>query len=166
MYRDLVALAQREDDAALAATLQAIGEPPYRDLPWANARVMLLCERLYAPYTPSEGYPARGEVAGLDPFGVLGSEYGLIDKANVLRGLSGTFEQLYPQLYDQDLRERVPRSRGARFCTWTVPPSWRRAEASGGAQRPDARVVRPPRGAFQASGHLRRCWPFGRLRAG
>ena len=70
---------------------------------------MLLYERLYAPYTPSEGYLARGEAAGLDPFGVLGSEYGLIDKANVLRGLIDTFEQLYPQLYDLDLRERVPR---------------------------------------------------------
>jgi pimeloyl-ACP methyl ester carboxylesterase len=48
---------------------------------------------------------ARGSASGLDPFGVLGSEYSFIEKRNVLRGLIDTFAGLYPQLYDLDFRE-------------------------------------------------------------
>jgi pimeloyl-ACP methyl ester carboxylesterase len=109
IYRDLVALAERTEDAPLAARLAAMGEPRYRDMPWSNAEVLLLYELLYEPFTPSEGYRARGEASGLDPFGLLGAEYTLVEKANVLRGLIDTFEQLYPQLYGLDLREAVPR---------------------------------------------------------
>jgi pimeloyl-ACP methyl ester carboxylesterase len=64
-----------------------------------------LYELLYGEFTPSEGYLERGEASGLDPFGMLGSEYALMEKANVLRGLIDTFEQLYPQLDGLDLRE-------------------------------------------------------------
>jgi proline iminopeptidase len=109
VYRDLVAYAERTADTALAAALADIGEPPYRDLPWSNARVMGWYELLYEPFTPSPGYQARGEASGLDPFGMLGTEYGLMEKANVLRGLIDTFEQVYPQLYGFDLRESVSR---------------------------------------------------------
>ena len=86
-----------------------MGEPPYRDLPWSNALVMGWYEPLYEPFTPSAGYQARGEASGLDPFGMLGTEYTLIEKASVMRGLIDTFEQLYPQLYGLDLRESVRR---------------------------------------------------------
>ena len=109
IYRDLRAYAARTGDATLAATLDEIGEPPYSDIPWANAAVMGAYDHLYDPYTPSPGYLARGEASGLDPFGVLGSEYTLIEKANVLRGLIDTFSVMYPQIQSLDLRRDVPR---------------------------------------------------------
>jgi proline iminopeptidase len=110
IYRDLVAYAAGAGDTALTATLAGVGEPPYRDFPWANSNLLAWYELLYKPYTPSPGYLARGEAAGLmDPFGLTGSEYGFIDKVNVLRGLLDTFALLYPQLYDVDFRQSAPR---------------------------------------------------------
>jgi proline iminopeptidase len=109
VYADLVAYADRAGDTDLAARLAAIGEPPYRDMPWANANLLTWYDYLYAPYTPSASYLARGAAAGLDPFGALGSEYAFIDKLNVLRGLIDTFAVLYPQLNGLDLRETATR---------------------------------------------------------
>jgi pimeloyl-ACP methyl ester carboxylesterase len=109
IYDDLQSYASRVGDTALATKLAAMGEPPYRDIPWSNANMLAWYDHLYASYTPSDGYLARGAASGLDPFGVLGSEYGLMDKANVLRGLIDTFTVLYPQIQGIDLRERAPR---------------------------------------------------------
>ena len=109
IYEDLQAYAASAGDAELAAKLAEIGEPPYRDIPWANSNLLAWYEYLYKPYTPSAGYIARGDASGLDPFGVLGSEYTFIEKANVLRGLIDTFTVMYPQLYDLDFRVAVPR---------------------------------------------------------
>ena len=108
IYADLVAYAEGAGDPALLATVRAMGEPPYRDFPWANANLLTLYDYVYEEYVPSAGYLARGEAAGLDPFGALGSEYAFIDKANVLRGLIDTFAVLYPQLYEVDLRRDAP----------------------------------------------------------
>jgi proline iminopeptidase len=109
IYRDLAAYATGAGDEDLLASLAAIGAPPYRDIPWANSNLLAWYEYLYKPYTPSAGYLARGRASGLDPFGVLGSEYTFLEKRNVLRGLIDTFTVLYPQLYDLDFRESVPR---------------------------------------------------------
>ena len=109
VYADLLEYARRTGDTGLASDLAAIGEPPYRDLPWANANLLLWYDYLYKDYTPSAGYRERGSASGLDPFGVLGSEYDLIEKTNVLRGLIDTFAVMYPQLYDLDLRQAAPR---------------------------------------------------------
>ena len=65
---------------------------------------------------------------------MLGTEYTLIDKINVLRGLVDTFATLYPQLQDIDFRRDVPRLR-CRSTSWTASTSWR-------AAGPRARVVR------------------------
>ncbi|MBW0115088.1 alpha/beta fold hydrolase [Pseudonocardia sp. KRD-169] len=108
IHTDLQAYASRTGDTDLAATLERIGVPPYRDIPWANAAVMDAYGRLYGPYTPSAGYLARGAASGLDPFGLLGSEYDAMEKANVLRGLVDTFAVMYPQIQDLDLRRDVP----------------------------------------------------------
>ena len=40
---------------------------------------------------------------------MLGGEYGLVEKVNVLRGLMDTFAVLYPQLQGIDFRREVPR---------------------------------------------------------
>ena len=55
------------------------------------------------------GVLARANAAGLDPFGILGSEYDLVEKTAVLRGLIDTFALMYPQLYDVDFRRDVAR---------------------------------------------------------
>ncbi|HYO43152.1 MAG TPA: alpha/beta hydrolase [Candidatus Limnocylindrales bacterium] len=104
IYADLLAYGNRVGDDDLLASLVAIGSPPYRDIPWANSNLLAWYEYLYKPYTPSEGYRTRGHASGLDPFGVLGSEYAFIEKRNVLRGLIDTFTVMYPQLYDLDFR--------------------------------------------------------------
>lgn len=109
IYRDLVDYAARTDDRAVAALTERIGEPPYADLPWAHADVMLAYEYLYGSYTPSEGYLDRGAASGLDGFGIRGVEYTLIDKVDVLRGLMDTFAVMYPQIQGLDLRREVPR---------------------------------------------------------
>jgi pimeloyl-ACP methyl ester carboxylesterase len=109
VYDDLLAYAASSGDTALADKLADIGAPPYRDIPWANANLLAWYDHLYPSYTPSAGYLARGEASGLDPFGVLGSEYSFIEKTNVLRGLIDTFAILYPQLYDLDFRASVPK---------------------------------------------------------
>ncbi len=109
VYDDLVAYAAGAGDTALADKLAEIGAPPYRDIPWANANLLAWYDHLYPSYTPSAGYLARGEASGLDPFGVLGSEYSFIEKTNVLRGLIDTFAILYPQLYEIDFRASVPK---------------------------------------------------------
>jgi len=109
IYDDVLAYADRTGDPALRARMEAWGRPPYADLPYANAFVMGYYEALEEPYRPSDAYLARGEASGLDPFGVLGSEYDLVAKANVLRGLLDMFTVMYPQLQAIDFRADVPR---------------------------------------------------------
>ncbi len=50
-----------------------------------------------------------GNASGIGPYGVLASEYNLVEKFNVLRGLMDTFTVLYPQLQAIDFRRDVPR---------------------------------------------------------
>ena len=109
VYLDLIEYAERIGDTALLAELRVMGEPPYRDIPWANSNLLAWYEFLYEPYMPSDGYLLSGEASGLDPFGLYGSEYNFIEKANVLRGLIDTFTLIYPQLYEIDFRDSVRR---------------------------------------------------------
>ncbi len=104
IYRGLLANAEQTGDTKLAATMRAYGEPPYVDIPFANGFVMTQYDRLYKTYTPPQSYVERGASSGLDQFGVLGSEYCLVEKVNVLRGLIDTFTVLYPQIQGIDFR--------------------------------------------------------------
>jgi proline iminopeptidase len=107
IYQDVLALAERMNDSALAQRMQAYGEPPYKDIPYANAFVMGLYDRLSKPYTPPQPYIKRGTEANLGPWGILGSEYNLVEKVNVLRGLIDVFSVMYPQLQVIDFRQTV-----------------------------------------------------------
>ena len=107
LFQEVLDLAERRGDEQLAATMRAYGEPPYEDIPYANAFVMGHYNALYKPYTPPQAYSERGSAAGLGPYGIFGSEYNLIDKVNVLRGLIDMFTLMYPQLQDIDFREDV-----------------------------------------------------------
>jgi len=109
IWRDLLAYAEDNDDWGLYDQVLTFGEPPYRDTPWANSFVLGYYEALTPPYTPPAAYQERGERAGLGMFGVLGSEYGFVDKANIFRGLIDSFSILYPQLQEVDFRDDVTR---------------------------------------------------------
>jgi pimeloyl-ACP methyl ester carboxylesterase len=109
IYQDVIDLATRNGDQALAAKMRNYGQPPYADIPFANAFVMEQYDALYQPYTPSQAYIALGSASGIGPYGVLASEYNLVEKFNVLRGLLDTFTVLYPQLQELDFRRDVPR---------------------------------------------------------
>ncbi len=104
LYHNVIDLAQRTNNTDLAATMQTYGEPPYSDVPYANAFVMGYYDALYEPYMPPQNYQDRGNGANLGFFGINGSEYALVDKVNVLRGLIDMFSLMYPQMQSVDLR--------------------------------------------------------------
>ena len=109
LYRDILAYAERTGNSDLAEQMLAFGEPPYADTPYPNAVVMGYYDALGQPYTPPQDYIDRGTAANIGPWGVLGSEYDLVDKVNVLRGLIDMFTLMYPQLQEIDFRQDVPR---------------------------------------------------------
>ncbi len=107
LYRDILALAERTGDTALAEQMLAFGEPPYADTPYPNAVVMGYYDQLGQPYTPPQDYVTRGTAANVGPWGLLGSEYSLVEKVNVMRGLIDMFTLMYPQLQQIDFRQDV-----------------------------------------------------------
>ena len=109
LYHDVLALAAQTGNTALTEQMLAFGEPPYADTPYPNAVVMGYYDALGQPYTPPQDYIERGTAANLGPWGILGSEYNLVEKVNVLRGLIDMFTVMYPQLQAIDFRQDVPR---------------------------------------------------------
>lgn len=110
IYRDLLAHATRAGDGTLAEKLRSFGEPPYDDV-FANAYVMEQYELLAPEYEllPSVERLGADHFRELGPWGVLGREYDLVEKVNVLRGLMETFAVVYPQLQGIDFRRDVER---------------------------------------------------------
>jgi pimeloyl-ACP methyl ester carboxylesterase len=102
-------LADETGNTELKEKMLTYGEPPYADIPYANAFVMGYYEPLYKPYSLPPSYIERVSGAGLGPWGVLGSEYNLVEKVNVLRGLIDMFTVMYPQLQGIDFRGDVTR---------------------------------------------------------
>ncbi|MFZ0548494.1 MAG: alpha/beta fold hydrolase [Candidatus Promineifilaceae bacterium] len=109
LYREILELAARTGDEALEDQMLAFGEPPYSDTPYPNAVVMGYYEQLGQPYTPPQDYNDRGTPANLGPWGLFGSEYNLVEKVNVMRGLIDMFTLMYPQLQEIDFRQDVLR---------------------------------------------------------
>jgi hypothetical protein len=70
--------------------------------------VMANDEKLYKPYQVPGPVSKKLSDAGLGPYGVFGSEYTLVERVNVLRGLIDMFTILYPQLQQIDFRRDVP----------------------------------------------------------
>jgi hypothetical protein len=110
--------------------MRAYAEPPYGNV-FAQALVMQQYDQLYQPYTPPLAYVARGTAANLGPWGVLGSEYSLVEKLNVPRGALEMNAVVYPQLEvgpGLDFRRDVPRLEVPYYmavrvlvvCTWTA----------------------------------------------
>jgi proline iminopeptidase len=109
LFQEVIDYANRNNNQALVNKMQRYGQPPYKDIPFAYGFVMNYYNALYKPYTPSSAYLARGNAAGIEPFGIMGSEYNLIEKFNVLRGLMDMFTVMYPQLQNIDFRRDITR---------------------------------------------------------
>jgi proline iminopeptidase len=107
LYRDVLDLAARTGDEALAQKMRAYGEPPYADM-LAYPFVMEQYDRLYKPHTPPQAYIERGTAANLGFWGINGSEYSLVEKVNVLRAALDMFSVMYPQIQGVDFRKDVP----------------------------------------------------------
>jgi proline iminopeptidase len=108
IWRDLLAYADRTANGELYEQILTLGEPPYRDTPWANSLVMGYYGLLETPYAPPAAYVARGEASGVGQFGLMGSEYTFVENANLIRGLVDMFSLMYPQLQEIDFRTDVP----------------------------------------------------------
>ncbi len=104
---DLLAYAELPGNNTIIETMRDYGEPPYDDI-FAYAYVMTHYDDLAGAYDPPEAYEERGTSAGIGPYGVFGSEYTLIEKVNVLRGLMDVFAIMYPQIQGVDFRRDVP----------------------------------------------------------
>jgi pimeloyl-ACP methyl ester carboxylesterase len=108
IWRDLLAYADRTGNGELYDQVLTLGEPPYRDTPWANSLIMGYYGLLETPYDPPAAYVARGEASGVGQFGLFGSEYTFVENANLIRGLVDMFSLMYPQLQEIDFRTDVP----------------------------------------------------------
>jgi pimeloyl-ACP methyl ester carboxylesterase len=108
IWRDLLAYADHTGNGELYDQVLTLGEPPYRDIPWANSLIMGYYGLLETPYTPPAAYVARGEASGVGQFGLFGREYSFVENANLVRGLVDMFSIMYPQLQEIDFRSSVP----------------------------------------------------------
>jgi pimeloyl-ACP methyl ester carboxylesterase len=104
IYQDMLALAQRTGDHALAERLRGSGPPPYPDV-YGYATQLELYDRL-APYRRTAWFESH-RPGGLDGNGV--PEYGPLDKLNKLKALFDMGAVMYPQLQAVDFRRDVPR---------------------------------------------------------
>jgi len=108
IWRDLLAYADRSGNGELYDEVLTLGEPPYRDTPWANSLILGYYGLLETPYSPPAAYIARGEASGVGQFGLFGTEYSFVENANLIRGLVDMFSLVYPQLQEIDFRTDVP----------------------------------------------------------
>ncbi|HST17754.1 MAG TPA: alpha/beta fold hydrolase [Gaiellaceae bacterium] len=110
IYHDLLAYAAVHHDSGLANTLRGYGPPPYTTV-YGYGYVMSQYDKLAGDYTEPKAYTDALEKAGVGPFGLLGSEYTLPDKMNVLRGLVDVFSVVYPQWQTIDFRRTADKLR-------------------------------------------------------
>ena len=110
IYRDLLTYAAVHDDTRLASKLRGYGAPPYESV-FAYGYVMSQYDKLAGDYTEPKAYTEAFEKAGVGPFGVLGSEYTLPERMNVLRGLIDVFSVMYPQWQTLDFERSAEQLR-------------------------------------------------------
>ncbi|ROR31437.1 pimeloyl-ACP methyl ester carboxylesterase [Mobilisporobacter senegalensis] len=100
-YQKALELAEEKGDMKKAAKLIANGKPPYygRDVTWKSAEYLQYLSNLMGgnPEIHNNGYNTFRDL--------LSEEYGIMDKINYLRGIINTFNHVYPQLYETDLRK-------------------------------------------------------------
>ncbi len=100
-YELAMQIARERGDEKTVATLEGNGPPPYygNDVTWKSAAYL---QYLSAVMTSNPEITNGGYNTFRDLFA---SEYGILDKINFFRGIVNTFNHVYPQLYDIDLRD-------------------------------------------------------------
>ena len=100
-YKKAMEIAQSRYDTALIEKLKANGMPPYygKDVTWKSAVYLNYLSAYMAsnPEIHNGGYNTLRDI--------FSQEYGLLDKINFFRGIVNTYNHVYQQLYDIDLRE-------------------------------------------------------------
>lgn len=94
----------KDHDEALYNTLKEQGPPPYhgKDMVWKASKSLMTLTKIMSsnPDIYGPGYDTVTDV--------MGPEYTLFDKVNYFRGMIDTFNTVYPQLYDYDVRTMYP----------------------------------------------------------
>lgn len=99
-YYKAIELAKNNGNDSLVEKLESQGEPPYID---GN---IALKSATYLSYLSSNMMSNPEIYGGYHTFrDMVSSEYGIIDSLSYFLGLMNTFNVVYPQLYDTDLRE-------------------------------------------------------------
>lgn len=100
-YQKAMEIAKEREDEKMIQALKKQGEPLYEE-----GNIALLSSK-YLNYLSS--YMAENKEitnGGYHTFrDMFASEYGLVDSVNFMLGLMDTFNKVYPELYDIDLRE-------------------------------------------------------------
>jgi len=100
-YMKAIEIAQSKGDTTLIEKLKANGEPPYygKDVTWKSALYLNYLSAYMAdnPNIHNPGYNTFRDI--------FSSEYGLLDKINFFRGIINTYNHVYQQLYEIDLRK-------------------------------------------------------------
>jgi pimeloyl-ACP methyl ester carboxylesterase len=100
-YKKAIELAKEKDNKKAVQKLIANGIPPYygKDVTWKSAVYLNYLSDYMAknPEISNGGYHT--------PRDMFSSEYGIVDSINYLRGVVDTFNRVYPQLYDTNLRK-------------------------------------------------------------
>jgi proline iminopeptidase len=110
IYRGLLAYAAKHHDGGLASKLHGYGAPPYKNV-YAYGYVMSQYDKLAGDYTEPKAYTDALNESGVGPWGVLGSEYTLPERMNVVRGLIDTFSVMYPRWQTIDFRRTAEQLR-------------------------------------------------------
>lgn len=104
-YAITLEMARSRGDEALVTTLEKNGPPPYYggDVTWKIASYLNELSAVMAanPAIRNPGYNTFRDL--------FSPEYGVLDQINFFRGLAHTFGEVYPQLYDVDLRKDYAR---------------------------------------------------------
>jgi pimeloyl-ACP methyl ester carboxylesterase len=102
-YEKALEIAKNNRDQKKVEELEAQGRPPYygKDMVWKESAYLMYLSDYMAknPAITRPGYNTLSDLAG--------PEYGLYDKINYMRGVVTTFNHVYQQLYDLDLREQA-----------------------------------------------------------
>jgi pimeloyl-ACP methyl ester carboxylesterase len=100
-YAKAIEIAKEKGDANILKQLKENGTPPYygNNVTWKSAVYMNYLSKYMTnnPEIQNPGYNTPRDIGS--------SEYGIIDKINYARGIIDTYNQVYQQLYDIDMRE-------------------------------------------------------------
>jgi pimeloyl-ACP methyl ester carboxylesterase len=102
-YKKVMELAKANSDEKTVKKLIANGPPPYygKDVTWKSAVYL----NYLSSYMAKDSEIYNGGYHTIRD--MLSWEYGIVDSVNYLRGIINTFNQVYPQLYDTDLRKKI-----------------------------------------------------------